>query len=818
MTFKEIQKTSLLINDEIERKLYCIKANNYCYNEKFKKEFNFSFSTVINLRNINKDNDINILMDGNTYLIDHKSRIIDFIIKGVIYKRFIYSCEYFQKVFKNLNIQCCSTKNDKLNKSDNSLESEISDDKLYDLFNDENILTIEKIETDDEKLNKLFQDSRRNSREKILNLSLNAEFYYKDNYNDIFNLNIFSKYIDEFKKFIWYDRANILYLVGPKGTSKSIFLMNFCYMCNISNVPVLYINYKILKNLEQKKRVYIFKKEMVYLFFNLDKFKDFYKSKYHKIIKDEKNNFIHNLKGFTQELIKIYENTFDKKILLVIDNFDENDSNIIYEMEQLIKLIIEKKGYLRLILAGHSDLMRKKFELFLLKKNFSDIIENQALFIYDLKIKNNNEIKTLAAFNYKKIQNEEELEKTILNDEIQYCEKFNLYGMHYSMINNGNNLDITQISKYIPILPLEYLHFTLNEDKSIKFEFFNQIFLKAIKKSINSEIKEKSLKFLLSEDNKDFLINGIFEEKLLNTLISYNKLNLKNMNTPENNLLEIKKICEFKYKNIEKTKKNIETHSPIIITQENFRGEFYDLLALIPKKENEEYIYTAYLIQIGTNKTKSQIDAILDDFKPNEKNYLDGIRKYLIYKVKIKYITLLFIFDKGTQDKLYLQNGKINEFGSKYCLQNNIKFYCFSLDSYELYKTFDIKNYYSIDEFGNFDKYIKRNWSAYTSEKFYFLSSEELKFIQSLTNKEITKYGYYSNKDITFPEIIIDNENIYVIMNDINKYFVIKGDIYSYIEDHYDIIDKKIIDRNEKFDLFVLIPIQNDIILKMQKK
>ena len=82
-------------------------------------------------------------------------------------------------------------------------------------------------------------------------------------------------------------------------------------------------------------------------------------------------------------------------------------------------------------------------------------------------------------------------------------------------------MELEKLLDYIYIIPFEYLKFLINDDKSIKFEYFNPLFLKAAKKSIESEIKEKSLQYLLKNDNKDYLINGIYEEKLLSKYRQY---------------------------------------------------------------------------------------------------------------------------------------------------------------------------------------------------------------------------------------------------------------------------------------------------------
>ena len=803
---ENIKKESCILKDELEKNLYCIKAYNYKFDEEFKKVFQFEFS-VSTQKNI----DIYVHLKGNIYVIESKARIINFIVNKADNKRFIYNSEYLINVIKELNIKYYSVNNDKL---DNSLESESSDIEIYELFEQENILTIYKKEVNEKKIQDIFEQRNNINRQIISELSLNAGFYYPENSNDTIDFNIFSKNTTQLKRFFWDSNKNILYLLGPKGSSKSLFLMNFILFCNALKNPTLYINYNILKNLDEKTRKYIFKKEMVYLFFDINKFTSFYKERYHRLIKGSKEDFFHNLKQFIQRLLDIFKNYFDKKIILIIDNFDEDNKNIFSEVEQLIKLVNENSTKIKLIISGKSLFLKKKFVLFLKNNNFTDIIGNQALLLYDVKMENNNTIKSLVAFNYRKITNNEELEKTLLNEEIQYCKRFNFDGLYFSIVNNEQNLELEKLLDYIYIIPFEYLKFLINDDKSIKFEYFNPLFLKAAKKSIESEIKEKSLQYLLKNDNKDYLINGIYEEKLLSTLISYNKLNIDNMKTSENNLFEVSKICQLKFKIFKKTSKKFDNGLTIIINQENFKGELYDLLILIPKKVNEgNFIYSAFMIQIGTNKTGSQIMEIKNDFDDNKNNYLEGIKLFIDNKIKIETIELLFIFDKETQVKLQLNKTWPSIFGSKYCLNNIIKFYCFSYETYKLYKTFDNRNYFAIKKFGDFDKYnTKKDWSNYLLNRFYFLVNEEMEFINSkIINGDLSDYGIYPEKEKTKFPIIINNEEIYVLVGDINKYFIINGEIYSYINDKFEIISKdKVIYNDELFDKFMLFRCKNE--------
>ena len=72
-----------------------------------------------------------ITLGNESFLIEQKARIICFIINKKYYKRFIYSCKHLNEVIKELKIEYYSTTKDEL---DNSLEIEISEDKVYELL------------------------------------------------------------------------------------------------------------------------------------------------------------------------------------------------------------------------------------------------------------------------------------------------------------------------------------------------------------------------------------------------------------------------------------------------------------------------------------------------------------------------------------------------------------------------------------------------------------------------------------------------------------------------------------------------------------
>ena len=282
-----IKKTSSEIEDKIEKKLYCIKSYEYKYDEIFKDSFGFQFDVRSPLK---IDSEVVMVkLNDDYYKIEKQARLMTFIYKNIKHIRFIYSGNYLKKIFNDYNIERYSTKNNNSNQSNDSIGSEIPNEEILELFQNMDITNIYQLETSYNKIIDLF-NKRYILNNRISDLSLNAGYYYSTNANDQLDSILFQDYIDKFNKYIWNESNHIIYFLGPKGVSKSLFLMNFCFFHNIKENPTLYINYKKLKKLEKYELKKIFKKEMIYLFFNEDKFKDFYKLKFHRIIKEEEND------------------------------------------------------------------------------------------------------------------------------------------------------------------------------------------------------------------------------------------------------------------------------------------------------------------------------------------------------------------------------------------------------------------------------------------------------------------------------------------------------------------------------------------------
>ena len=119
-----IIKTSSEIEDEIEKKLYCIKSYEYKFDEEFKNKFGFQFDVSIPL--IIDSEVLMFILNNDYYKIEKQARLMTFIYKNIKHIRFIYSGNYLKKIFNDYNIERYSTKNNNSNLLNDSIESETS--------------------------------------------------------------------------------------------------------------------------------------------------------------------------------------------------------------------------------------------------------------------------------------------------------------------------------------------------------------------------------------------------------------------------------------------------------------------------------------------------------------------------------------------------------------------------------------------------------------------------------------------------------------------------------------------------------------------
>ena len=757
-----------------------------------------------------------VLLKGKYYDFFPQSRMMQFIDGKNVTEKFIYSSENLAETLQKLKFNLFTV--DEKGKSFDSIESEIGTEEINSIFENESIIKITKItselETIIDKYKKRFP--KNHQVRYISDLSLNSSSYYPENKNDEIDFQILANYPNIIRNFFASNR-NILYFVGPKGTSKSIYLLNFCFEFNlIKKIPLLYINYREIINLTTNEKKNLFKKEMLYLFFDENALEFFYNSKpYEKIKKDVLGKFIFD---FITNLLNIFENTFKKFILIVIDNFDEDEENEVQNLKNIINLAKkqENSNKIKLIISGRCKFIYKIQNLYLNNK-----LDNKEMFFYyNIELNKNRDMNSLPLFYFNKNTKNEILEK-----EIQFCDKFNLHGMYDSLLLKGREIKLNDLNKNFDILPIDYLVFKINKD-TITFEFHNEIYKTAIKEKIKTEIEQNTLEYFLQELNYSRITFGIFEEKLLTLFFSYNKLGLENLVFNEENRLEVEEIYEFQSCKFKKTNKKINPDFPIIITQENYLGKNYDLLILMPYSEKS---YIAYFIQIGTDKTKKQIETINSDLKENKKDYKKGIEKYIGFPISI--VELMFIFDKETQtDKINTnKNNKKKSFSCvEYCLKQHILFYLFSTKDYKLYTSkSNVDSFKKVESFAKEKIIQKRNYiSSFKSKINFMFSPEETNSLNKIINDNII-----TNYSISIQQYEIENpidinmnfnaNSIYVFRNETDKIFAIKG-IYYLMENNElkDIKDTNIINKFKYKDLIILDKItpEEDMAIFKHKK
>ena len=168
--------------------------------------------------------------------------------------------------------------------------------------------------------------------------------------------------------------------------------MNYCYEKNeVYKYPLLYINYRTLKSANNYKRKDLFEKEFIYLFFEEKVLYKYYNEKnYYSIIKEKLIKFIYD---YIVHLLNIYETIFNKKITVVLDNFDEYEDGDIDVLNKLINLIKSdgNRHKLKLIISGRNEFIYSKQLLYLKNELKSDKpINREMLLYYNIELNKSN--------------------------------------------------------------------------------------------------------------------------------------------------------------------------------------------------------------------------------------------------------------------------------------------------------------------------------------------------------------------------------------------------------------------------------------------
>ena len=661
----------------------------------FNKEITFIIKSTTPYYIIKKDNEL--------YIIDNKSRKINFVDykSKIITCKFIYNCDNLIESLKSLGFTSYYVKlpKQKSNKSNlifsvneesetSSENSEVSLSNAFSIFDNEEIKYIfnenqRPILTEDN-----FKNIFRDNLNSLKDLNNNAKYYYGKYNNCVFTIinNYANAHINLFK-FQFSKISKILYLYGPKRSSKTTFLLYMVNHYRICKTKTLYFNHNYLEKkdfLEAKKRIY---HEILYFCKDIEEMKQFEEKKIFN--KTENSDIIMKIIYVViSNLFEIIGEEKDYRRLVIIDNIKEMNKNNIHYLNNIIELINKKNSFFKIIICGNGTYFNQKFLEFNEKNNvlstdsnFSTNELNEFVYLYNA---DKDEIKNIIDKNNKEINlNQEENEKELILKEEKEINKYSFYFLYFAEELDKKTFteeSITQDIKFIKEMPLEYFEIKI-EETNLKFQFYSDLFKKCFKNKIAVEIEKDTLTKLLMKNDYPKTFFGICFEKLITLLLMHNKLNIKNLIFKKNSIKEIKEIAMLREENYAGPKFNNEKiETPILIIQENFFGPLYDILIIT--KHNKLY-YTDF-IQIGVDKNKEQIYTIIKDLENNYSLYKQNIFK--IFGIQTNFISVLFIFDLNTQEKSQYSSG------TKICEELMIDSYLFSFEDCSLYELYNRDN------------------------------------------------------------------------------------------------------------------------------
>jgi len=644
-----------------------------------------------------------IMKDNEEYLIDNKSRKINFVDykSKIITSKFIYNCDNLIESLESLGftsyyVKLSKQKNNKSNlifslneeSETNSEYSEVSLSNPFSIFDNDEIKYIfnenqKPILTEDNFKNR-FSDNLNS----LKDLSNNAKYYYGKYSNCSFTIinNYKNAHINLYK-FQYSKISKILYLYGPKRSSKTTLLLYMTNHYKFLKTKTLYFNHNYLENkdfLETKKRIY---HELLYFCKDTEEMKQFEEK---KIFSEIENSDI-IMKIIYVVLSNLFEIIGEEKKyrrLVIIDNIKEMNKNNIHYLNKIIELINKKNSFFKIIICGNGTYFNQKFlefnennNVLSIDSNFSKNQLNEFVYFYNA---DKDEIKNIIDKNNKEINlNQKENEKELILKEEKDINKYSFYSLYFAdELDNKTFTEesITHDIEFIKGMPLEYFEIKI-EETNLKFQFYSDLFKKCFKNKIAVEFEKDTLTKLLMKNDYPKTFFGICFEKLITLLLMHNKLNIENLMFKKNSIKEIKEIAMLKEENYIGPKfNNEEIETPILIIQENFFGPYYDILVIT--KHNKKY-YSDF-IQIGVDKDKEQINTIIKDLENNYSLYKQNIFK--IFGIQTNFISVLFIFDLNTQKKSQYSSG------TKICEELMIDSYLFSFEDCSLYELYNRDN------------------------------------------------------------------------------------------------------------------------------
>ena len=618
-------------------------------------------------------------------ILYYTSRKITFIddTQRVIYEKFIYNIDNLNDVLKEFGFKYFYIKinqnTSKVNKKTNSINTKLPIEDPSIIIYDKSINVIYK-----DYIMPILTEENYNKRFKypisiLKDLKYNCkEYYAEDSNKKYFYLKEYDNASLNFFDFRNHQASKIIYLYGPKNCSKTTFLFCLINKFKFSQTGTLYFNYSHLKDkffIDIKKIIY---NEILYFCRDIEEM---------KIIKNFKifdgiNNYKNTMKLIHQLLINLFQviGEEDKYIrIIIIDNINnlEEKDEAFTILDEIKKLILRKNFNYKLIICGRGKYFNKNF--INSYKNFQ-FMTNDKVYKYIM-----DEYTYLFSTNLN--ENIIKIDENLILNEIKKLENYDFYALFFAEELHDKNLsycDIISENNLLRIMPLEYFKIILKDDekaidefkleeendKTVNFSFYNQLYKEAIKRQIEFRVNKGILNNLLKTEQYPRTVFGKCFEKLIILLLKNNQLNDFDLKFDKNNIKEVNEISNFKEKNFDYVSlfNNMDKEKPILITQFNYSGKFYDLLII--KKHNNNF--SSNFIKIGADKTEREIDIILNDLKENESLYNKNICDELGINRDLNKISLIYIFDLETQG--------LNNFSSgvHFCKRKKIVCYLFS--------------------------------------------------------------------------------------------------------------------------------------------
>ena len=373
-----------------------------------------------------------IIYCNKGFKLNDKSRVINFHLQnGEVKSRFIIDSIYLRKVLNELKSPTFTVKVGRnSNVSINDFKSTFDDISIVDIFCEKKsyIMTIENFRKRDSQKVDLIKD-----------INLNMQEYFKeDSEKIIIPFDEYDQYYNKLMNFLVFNEINIMYFLGPKGCSKSLFLNLFAKKLIVRDLTKLYINMKYVKEVQDlktlKKTLY---KEFLYSITEEEEIETVYNWRiFDQISLNNSTNFVYKL---IEKFINLHEQNLDKEIVVIIDNYIIENENEQSDLEEIIDFM-NKKNYIKykLIISGDGKFFRKK-----LKYHFLNEIKNlkfqQVLFM------NFNKVPKFDC-----VLTDSNAENNFILQEEEYLKKYDFYNLFYCFNYNQKKISLEELNE-IPL-------------------------------------------------------------------------------------------------------------------------------------------------------------------------------------------------------------------------------------------------------------------------------------------------------------------------------------------------------------------------------